>query len=441
MVEYIIFAYDKKEQDGKTIKRWRVIDELTDRIFIEDGGKYSLDPTEIILKHESIPVTQLGSEFEKQTLSDVCISPIHHVIPLMNRFIKFDAMNLISETKTAYPHEWYTGKTCKHCEGSGLEIIEGNLQTVKCHVCDGQGMLPPLGNGKPMLIPFEVKGDATPVNTTPGGKIQFDIDAVKFQAERLKDRKEEIINAALNSRPVQQQSALKDTATAAVINVNPLQDRNSEITVMCERVETFICNYIGKSISPNDFKDYIVALPKTLNILDENTLMNQIKEAKTNGASITFIQSLYKEMIYAKYRNDNTELKRQIALFDLEPYSGYTIEEIEKIPGVSINERVLKGNFTSFVNEYNKTNKSITDLYYSDGVEVAKAELNKLVDVRLKDKSLSISLTNIIDIKAMQLILSDVNIPDERKKGILKVVFSMSDEDINIIFTNQKTQN
>lgn len=387
-VEYIIYEYDKKKVNNVEYQRYRVIDERTDRIYIQMGNEVRLDLSEkIIILKSGIPVIQIGDEFKEIDDYEVTISPINHVIPLMDRYVKFDAMNLVSETKSAYPKEWMYGMKCERCEGTGKidNPIQGEPE-LECPVCHGTKLIPPVGNGEPLLLPpTYAEGQTAFSGGTPAGIINTDVAILSYQKERLKERDEEIIKSALGSYMNIEQSA--STATEAVINIKPLEDRNSEIAKKVERVENFVCNYIGKDLSIN-FKSYSVSIPKKLNILDENSLIKQINDAKSNGLSSSYIKELQKELIYSVYRNDSNMLERQLALIELEPFSGYSIMEIKDMTFVKENDKILKMYFTDIIDSFEeekgdiiltyKKQNGINEIkkYFTDQVLTYKQELS-----------------------------------------------------------------
>jgi len=390
-VEYLIFSYNKKSLDGT--RYYRVLDDTSDRIYSVKGTEITQDVSESVIPLQTIPVLHIGSEFEEAACTDVCISPINHVIPLMNRYIKFDAMNLISETKTVYPKEWYLGRTCPTCQGSGEVTTRGGLgedSSQICPECSGNRFVVPFKLGEAIVIPPSIPDGQTPINSVPGGSIAYDVTAVTYQKERLKDRKKEIIDSALGYQSLTIDSIQK-SATEAKLNVSPLEDRNAEIARQVARVENWICNYVGKEVSPNDFASYNVTYPNKLNILDEITVTDQIKEAKLNGLSFTHILQLNKDLLYAKYRNDTKELRKQLALLELEPYAGYTVGELTTLYGVTQENKILKSNFNYFVNEFQNKNKTpINEIFYEQGYNKA----HELLTVLVKDEIAAQKLTN-----------------------------------------------
>jgi len=359
IVEYIIFEHSKKEINGTKYNRFRCIDSTTDRIFIEKSGEYYLDESEKVFTHSDIPVKQVGIRHLEIDDCEVCISPVHHVIPLQDRYLKFDSINLKSEVTNAYPKWWAFGVECPKCNGSKTvpSGVEGQGEIV-CDNCKGLGKIPPVGNGEPMLIPATFPEGNSAFNSQPAGIIQTDTGVLEYQAKRLTDRDTEIIRAALGSYMDVEQGI--KTATESIINIKPLEDRNRTVAEAVEYLENWICNYIGKQLS-QDFKGYSVNIPKKLNILDENSLIKQIEDAKKSGAT-GLVKELVKALCYSIYRNDVQMLERQLVLIELDPMPGYSITDIASLLFVNDVDKVIKQYFDLIVSEVEKGN-SIVKIY------------------------------------------------------------------------------
>lgn len=436
-VEYLILNYGKKKIGTGEFSRFRVIDDTSDRIFIQQDKTVTVDPDEPVLKHNEIPVRQIGSVTERIENDNVCVSPIDPVIPLLDLHLSYYAIWLVSDAKNSYPVRWMWGGTCHTCKGSG-NVFAGGSEKI-CPDCGGTGLKATLAPGHTFLIPPQTEGnEIKPMTGDPAGVVETDIATPEYQKKTIYERKREIILSALGSSNVVEDSINK-TATETMMNAAPLQNRNNVIAELNEAVEKWITEYVCKQISAKDYRSCTVRYGRKLNLRNEDTILKEIEQAKKTGASSAYVMSLLEEMIHTKFRNDPAETERQLTLMSLEPLPGYTIDEVTARPFVTDVDKLLKQYFTQVISTIERKAGAITKYVDSKGADVVRAELTELAQVMQEKKEpMLATLLGVGGTQAMQAILSDVNITEEQKKGILKVLFQLSDEQINLIFnTNQ----
>lgn len=440
-VEYIIYKYKSVFNSNKNeYKRFRCLDSTSDRIFIQDSlGNITLDSNEKIFIYDDIPVKQIGTEFKEVGEYEVCVSPINHAIPMMDRYVKFDAINIKSEVTNAFPKWWTFAAECPICRGQ--KTIDSGVpgeKPVKCSNCNGLGRIPPVGNGEPMLLPSVLDDQTKAMMSNPAGIIQTDVTVLTYQSDRLSYRDLEIIRSCLGEYINVQQNADK-TATEITINIKPLEDRNRTIAENVEYVENWICNYIGKQIS-KDFKGYSINIPKKLNILDENSIIKQIEACKKNGLPISHIKELNKQLLYSVYRNDKLMLNRQLVLLELEPLTCYTMDEIKDLKFVTELDKIIKQYFADIISTVEFKKGDITKFYQNSTKDVVLTEIKNIAVSLIENKEpLLIDTLGVGGTQALQAILSDTVMDEQMKRGILLTVFGLTSDKINIIFKKKNT--
>jgi hypothetical protein len=90
---------------------------------------------------------------------------------------------------------------------------------------------------------------------------------------------------------------------------------------------------------------------------------------------MSYIQGLQIDLIYAKYKNNETELERQLILNDLEPFPGYTADEVMRMREIAdAQDLKLKINFESVIDEF----ESVTPVNLYDKGETYKQKILNL---------------------------------------------------------------
>ena len=119
--------------------------------------------------------------------------------------------------------------------------------------------------------------------------------------------------------------------------------------------------------------------------------MEEIVKAKSAGMPISHIEALQRELIFARYKNNRTELERQQLLADVEPLNGYEVSEIADLAQyVDSDALEIKYNFSRLIDVFEQKNGPV-QLYKPE--QSWKARVNAIYDKlkESKDEVLSIS--------------------------------------------------
>jgi hypothetical protein len=131
-------------------------------------------------------------------------------------------------------------------------------------------------------------------------------------------------------------------------------------------------------------------------------------------------------------------MNRQIALSELEPLPGYTVSEVAGFNFVTDIDKTIKQYFTQVVHKFDESKGDIVTYYEINGYTATVALMQEIaVTMQEKKEPILASTLGVGGTQSMQMILSDPNIDDTKKKGILKVLFGLTDEQMSTIFTNQ----
>lgn len=342
-LEYIIIKIG--ELDGKQM--YRVIDRQKDLIVISDGEKfYMRDEKPNLLGY--VPAIQISSITRSLVNEKVKTSPIDHVLPALSRYLQKDSDLIIQMVRHMYPKLASVTTACKQCDGQGYYF---DVETKKrCDDCNGTGKVIPISRDGIIGMPQYIDEGKTPYPGSPASYITPDNASLEIAIQDLKDLAKDIIYSATGDKNVIAESL--NTATENLINFKGLEDRIADIVEMVESREEFLIKTIA--LMHNDFsagfEDVSVRYSRRISLRGENEIINDIKASKEAGMPISHIESLQKELIYARYKNNKVELERQFLLADLEPLNGYTVTEVRDISEyVSDEDLIVKYNFNRLI--------------------------------------------------------------------------------------------
>ena len=351
-VEYLIIKLGDKE--------FRLIDDAKDVIINYSNNKInSYEAIENEIGY--VPARKITNINNNLLNSQVKTSPISHIIPALNRYFSSDSDLRIQFIKHAYPKLAIVTKECKTCNGQGhvYDMINGDMDinTKKtCNTCDGTGREIPISRDGVLGLPQYLTQGDTPYPGTPASYINPEVESLRICIEDLEKQRKDILYSGTGDKGLISENITEETATSTIVSSRSLEDRIAEISAMVEDFEIFMKTalkdmYTGLQ-SSTDFT-ITVKYGRRIAVKGENELIEEIKAAKLAGLPGSFIQSLQRDMIYSKYKNNQSELERQLILADVEPFCGFTVDELMKFTGMVDKEDLyLKVNFDSLVDQF-----------------------------------------------------------------------------------------
>lgn len=350
-VEYLIIKLDDKN------KIFRVIDDVRD-IIIDYTNDAITVTSEVPNEIGYVPAIKISNLNERLLKSQVKTSPIAHIIPALDRYFSSDADLRMQFIKHAYPKLIIVARDCVMCHGTGT--VYDHDTKVKCNTCDGLGKEIPINRDGVIGIPqFLTTGD-TAYPGSPASYVNPDVDSLRLCIEDLDKQRKDLLYAGTGDKGLISDSIREETATATMASSRSLEDRIAEIIGMVENFETFIKKAI-KDLHKDftNIKDYSITVRygRRLTIKGETELLDEIKQSKTANMPSSYIFALQKDLIHSKYKNNAEELDRQLILADVEPFCGYSIDELMKFSAqIDQNDLKLKVNFDSLVDQFEADN-------------------------------------------------------------------------------------
>lgn len=407
-VEFIVIKYGTKKVGNKEIKLFRVIDDKYDYIVEKDGDKVKLSEEFPRIEHKagSCPVSCVTHINKYLTNDNTKTSPVDEIIEWLDAQLNRFGEHLVSEILHAHPKYFEVATRCTYYEGgsycdNGEISYEKDGESIKktCPSCNGLGHPAKKDASRIMILPAVNQNGDTVNISTPAGYITPPIDILQYQQQAIDWMENKILDGALGQDNVRQTDSLDKTATAAKLNLKPLEQIISEIIDILESVETALTDFIGRIYYGDRYLGCEIIYDRKLSLRDENSLLDEISSSKSAGVSNSHLKSLNEELTYSRFVRSNYDLSRNVILNELEPLIGYTFDEVEKSTSIPEQTKKLKQNFNDLIQRFEEENgdllsympgmdlrakvkliREVLNKYTSELTDVNKAETNDLIN-------------------------------------------------------------
>jgi len=387
-VEYLMIDWGeeiRKEKGGDIKYRLiRVIDDEKDVIYesaeetlvankdmeLQSGYQESRRYPRIKNKLGYVPAIQISTYRRDIKYDEIKTSPIGHIIPHLKTYLTLWAEHVITCILHSHPIYYQIGQKCTYedsrgkCEDGIIRYTtpDGQPKEVTCPACKGAGAKIRKNASQALILPqLDEEGNAYNVSNV-AGYVTPPVEALQQQIKELNWLKEDIFLAGTGMNKMAE-TEIEKTATEAILNYKPLEKIVSEIQDNLEYVETFLVDTIGKMRYGSKYVRSEISYSRTLNLRDENTILTEIEQAKNSGASASYVRTLHRELIQTRYHHNKIDLERNMMLEEMEPFIGYTPEELNKYYSGFIDQDTMlyKVYFTDYIVRFENEIGLITD--------------------------------------------------------------------------------
>lgn len=399
-VEYLIIEWGERTKEKTDdeiwvsggvedkIKLYRVLDDQYDRIVEFDGADYKISTKFPILNNKlgQVPAVQVSTIKNTVIIDEVKTSPIWRTLPLLKTYLTNWAEHVITCILHSHPIYYQMGQMCRYKDGDGqcdqgqiYWTAEGKAQQKECPGCKGSGSVLSKDASSAIILPqVDEQGQAFSI-TNVAGYVSPPVEGIKAQQEELNWLADQILQSGTGMNKVME-TQIEKTATEAILNYKPLEKKISDILSNIEYVQTALTDFIGK-LYFNSYKFSQITYSRQLNLRDENTVLIEIEQAKNAGASASYVKTLHNELIFTRYQNSPIELERNIMLSMLEPFIGYTPEDLMKYSVyVTDDAMTMKIYFTDYIVRFENENVPITDFKENKDMDFRIKEIKKVLD-------------------------------------------------------------
>ena len=353
----IIFnPYENEEDEDDTKKYYRVIDELTDSIYIQDGDSVYLDEDSILDNFFGyVPAYILGDECDPN--ADLYTSLIHNIIDDANEYLRDTSVNTVHKLTQGYAKYWQYPEACGTCGGSGtIKGKEDNeIVDVVCHSCNGSKVKSHKDASDLMLIDIPQEGE-TSIAPDVGGYINPSIEVSDMYDKVIKDNRIYMFQSLWGS--VFSTQGENETATSHLLNVQPEAERVSGISETFSKIHKFILDTYGKAILFK--KDYESNVGYGTRYLMESSdaMLDRFKESVEKELPIILQQDLLDKYYQTEYANNNPEYLKTKKIIDADPFPGMSAQAVSDL-GITGTDLYKKIYYPQWVNQLNDAKKTL----------------------------------------------------------------------------------
>ena len=371
-VEWVIFQpFKKYDETGKELvgNYYRVVDDKFDYLIYENDGQFKIIEEETFkLQFKKVPAI-INSDLIDSNLT-YKKSPVDAVIELADHYLNTSSVKNIYEFLHGYPIFWAYVQPCKRCDGTGLYEGEtctkcnGDGHTFKKDVSDVIKMKPPTSNDEPKIAP------------DVAGYVQPDLEVWREQRTEL-DWIWSLMHFSMWGTALQEKQA-NETATAAFLDVQPVNDRLNQLADSFEDMEKKMVNLIGEFYLREAFKGSSINYGRRFLVESPDQIWKKYENAKKIGSPKVTLDYLLNQFYQAEFANDIESMTIAIKGIKLEPFVHKTDEEISKLTEVSSEYKIRKYYF----NEWFKS-LEYEDILLKD-VEKLKTEFDNYINTLTK---------------------------------------------------------
>ena len=382
-LEAVIFnpiENDDKEDDKKY---YRVLDENTDSIWVQDGNEIYQQEDSVLENYFGyVPGHVLGDVICPNT--GKFLSLVDDVLEDAKEHLRDISVNVVHKLSHGFAKYWQYPEACTTCGGDGvLKNVDENDAIVEsvCYTCQGGGVKDHKDASDLMLIDIPQDGEQK-ITPEVGGYINPSIEVWRQYKEDIFDLKSNMFQSLWGT--TFQTEVGNETATGRLLNVQPEAERVASISKTFSDIHEFILDAYGRVIlGRKDYKSnvsygtrYLMESPDE--ILDRYTM------SKEKGLPATLQQDLLERFYQAEYANNNQEYRKTIKIINVDPFPGLNPAEVKAL-GITGNELNKKIYYPQWVNQLTEAKKLL----------MTPDELKKDLEVYVNNLNIGIDATQV----------------------------------------------
>ena len=338
---------------GKQGQFYRVVDDKFDYLIHDTGG----DVVKIVEKETfKNPWGRVPAIINSDIISpnlQYNESPLWDVIDLMDGYLTQHSTKSIYTFLHDYPVFWAFVQPCRACDGTRL--YEGKT----CIACNGEGhtfrkdvsdvimLKPPKSKDDPNIAP-DIAGYVAPsIKTSVEQRTNLDWiwGLMHFSMWGT----------------ARQEKAENETATAAFIDSQPVNDRLNKFTDSFEGLEKLMTDIIGEFYLKEAYKGSSINYGRRFLVEPPDVIWKKYEKAKTTGSPKVSLDYLLAQFYQSEFSNDLESLVIAQKGIKLEPFIHKTDEEIDKLP-IMVEDKLSKYYFNELFKSLSEDDILIKDI-------------------------------------------------------------------------------
>lgn len=333
ILEFVLF--EPKIIETKTY--WRIVDDLTDRTFLQSGNEYTLVP-EMTFVHPFGQVPALVCSNINIIGEKVKLAAIDGIIDDAKEYARDQSFLTLYKVYKGNPLFWKYIQMCGDCNGTGTNDDEkGGTKT--CGSCSGHGIYKAKNDVTDVIqLPLPDNADDVVVAPNIAGFISPDLDVWTKYEETLKESFDTIYKTHWGTMYGMQQDVTTGvrTATEVIADKQPLENQLNKYADFCEYIEWKISEWMLNFYDPTKKKSeskITINLGRRYIIESYDVLLERYEKSVKEESNNTILDKLYTEYLNAKYRNNPIDLQANLVKSQVEPYLHISLQNTIAIFG------------------------------------------------------------------------------------------------------------
>ncbi len=386
-VEAIIFEFTEKREDKlnflKTVcnikeanysttfpngfdfskKYYRVIDSVSDRIFVREKKKEQgtivvddvhEEPNSSISNYFGfVPALILGDEKDNNTgLFESIIEDLLDDADVLLR--RMSVLN-VHELAHLYPRYWSYAQACTRCEGEGIiqgGVIQGTdpvdyKEPSTCSSCGGTGHKTRTNPSDEVVVPMPQDGD--PILNKLMGFESPDLETSRFYESVVKSQREEMFRAMWGT--TYEVGGKRETATGRFLDAQPVNDRLGDMSYTFAKMHKFLLDCYGIVRLRNKKYESSVTYGRRYVFEGPDDILEKYKEISREPVSDLTKMDLQQRYFEAEYQDDPIQLVKRKKLMRIEPFPSLSCEKVMAIESLPNEEKLKKLYFGEWANQ------------------------------------------------------------------------------------------
>lgn len=353
-IEWILFEpFKKKNAAGVELPGdfYRFVDGEKDYLFHKVENYIRLIEDETFVNPWGYVPAIVNSNIESHSLN-YHVSPVDSVIELADHYLRTNSVKNIYEFLHGYPIFWALVEPCRKCDGTGL--YEGKT----CDKCSGEGHTFRKDVSDVLKIKPPVNADQPKLAPDIAGYIQPDLETWKEHRIELEWLKQLMYYSLWGTS---YERTDNETATAAFIDVQPVNDRLNKFADAYEQTEKMIIDIIGAFYVQSNYEGVSVNYGRRFLVESPDKVWQKYQDAKLKGSPKVSLDYLLIQFYQSEFKDDLQNLAIAQKGILIEPFIHKTDEEINALP-VTSTDKLRKFYFNDWFKSVDKTDLMIKDV-------------------------------------------------------------------------------
>jgi len=352
-LRYSALGSDKLKKE-KEKKYYRVIDELYDRIFVNDGGTIKEVTSERMDNYFGfVPAIILGDE--KDPNSNIFESIVADIIEEADVFLRRVSVTNIHELAHLYPRYWSYEQACTKCGGEGTvsslktEAVGETpavYDTITCSSCGGDGIKTRTNPSDEMVLKTPEDGE-TAIAPNVAGYVQPDLNTAEFYNSVIEKARNTMFQAMWGT--TMEQGGKRETATGRFLDAQPVQDRLRDISDTFAKLHKFMLDCFGKVLLRNPRYESSVSYGTRYILESPDDILDKYMEASREKISEVATIDMRNRYFEAEYQNDPLGLSNRKKLASIEPFPSLSVKEVSEMDFIEVSEKLKKAYYSTWV--------------------------------------------------------------------------------------------